>query len=420
MKKKKITFSEPNCRFGCPHFKSVGSVLNETCYCMKKGKKGRRLGKKDLKRRPPEWCPRRLKTPVCRIYGFKDEMHEALELDNRLNFEPDKHDWYFPSSHHYQLQSEFPLGMTAEQFYNALQEEPVESVLNGTPLKNGELIEIDDGLASHFFYCYSQSTLLDPMSGSGTSQAAAQSLGVRSLLYDLNPAPACGIGGWDALRDEVDDSADLIFLHPPYHNLIPYSGNMWGTPHKDDLSRCSSYPEFVEKLNYIVQKLFMALRRDGRLAILVGDIRTKGSFYSMQHDLMRVGQMEAFIVKGQYNCVSDTRSYKKPFIPVVTEYLLLFHKQDALFFPFAVRRETTVDLRKEDIPGLTWHHLIRLTMEELSGRAKLSDLGDRLAAHPKAKKNPHFRDRIRATAYEHPGQYISCGNGFYALNYAVA
>ena len=55
MKKKKITFSEPNCRFGCPHFKSVGSVLNETCYCMKKGKKGRRLGKKDLKRRPPEW-----------------------------------------------------------------------------------------------------------------------------------------------------------------------------------------------------------------------------------------------------------------------------------------------------------------------------------------------------------------------------
>lgn len=203
-------------------------------------------------------------------------------------------------------------------------------------------------------------------------------------------------------------------------NLIPYSGNMWGTPHKDDLSRCSSYPEFVEKLNYIVQKLFMALRRDGRLAILVGDIRTKGSFYSMQHDLMRVGQMEAFIVKGQYNCVSDTRSYKKPFIPVVTEYLLLFHKQDALFFPFAVRRETTVDLRKEDIPGLTWHHLIRLTMEELSGRAKLSDLGDRLAAHPKAKKNPHFRDRIRATAYEHPGQYISCGNGFYALNYAVA
>ena len=135
---------------------------------------------------------------------------------------------------------------------------------------------------------------------------------------------------------------------------------------------------------------------------------------------MRVGQMEAFIVKGQYNCASDTRTYKKPFIPVVTEYLLLFHKNDSLLIPLAVRRGSVVDLRREDAPALTWHHLIRLTMEEMGGRAKLSDLGDHLASHPKAKKNPHFRDRIRATVYEHPGQYISCGNGFYALNYAVA
>ena len=55
MKDKKITFSEPSCRFGCPHFKVVGSMLSETCYCMKKGKNGRRFKKKDMKRRPPEW-----------------------------------------------------------------------------------------------------------------------------------------------------------------------------------------------------------------------------------------------------------------------------------------------------------------------------------------------------------------------------
>lgn len=59
-------------------------------------------------------------------------------------------------------------------------------------------------------------------------------------------------------------------------------------------------------------------------------------------------------------------------------------------------------------------------MEELGGRAKLSDIGDLLAEHPKAKRNSHFRDRIRATVYEHPGQYIACGKGIYALNYAVA
>lgn len=263
-------------------------------------------------------------------------------------------------------------------------------------------------------------TLLDPMSGSGTSKAAADSMGVRSVLYDLNPAPAHGQGGWNALRDEVDDSADMIFLHPPYHNMIAYSGVVWGSPHRDDLSRCENYKDFIEKLNFVVKKLFLALRKDGRLAILVGDIRSKGCFYSIQQDLIRLGKPEAFIVKGQFNCVSDSRTYKKPFIPVVTEYLLLYHKPDALLIPFSLRRESSVDLRKTDTPALTWHHLIRMTMEELGGRAKLSDLGDLLSDHPKAKKNPHFRDRIRATVYEHPGQYISCGNGIYSLSYAAA
>lgn len=205
-----------------------------------------------------------------------------------------------------------------------------------------------------------------------------------------------------------------------YHNIITYSGSVWGRPHDDDLSRCTSYAEFMDKLNFVIKKLFLALRKDGRLAILVGDIRSKGRFHSIQHDMIRVGQTEAFIVKGQFNCTSDTRTYRKPFIPVVTEYLLLYHKAESLMIPFAVRRSALVDLRQADTPALTWHHLIRLTMEELGGRAKLSDLGDLLEHHPKAQKNPHYRDRIRATVYEHPNQYRPCGNGVYMLNYDVA
>lgn len=112
-------------------------------------------------------------------------------------------------------------------------------------------------------------TLLDPMSGSGTSKAAADRYQVRSLLYDLNPAPAYGKGNWNALKDEVEDSADLIFFHPPYHNMIQYSGNIWGTPHPDDLSRCENYSDFLEKLNHCIRKFFLALRKGGRLAILV-------------------------------------------------------------------------------------------------------------------------------------------------------
>ena len=262
--------------------------------------------------------------------------------------------------------------------------------------------------------------LLDPMSGSGTSKAAADSLGIKSVLYDLNPSPAAGIGNWNALKDEVHHSGDLIFFHPPYHNIVRYSGSMWGQAHPDDLSRCENYEDFLQKLNFVIKKLYMALRKDGRLAILVGDIRSDGHFYSMQNDIMKMGDFESFIVKAQYNCVSDNRTYKKPFIPIVTEYLLVYHKKDVLMIPFSRRVSNEVPLDNCDDVTLTWHHLIRMTMERMGGKAKLSDLGDMLEKHPKAKKNENYRARIRATIYEHKEQYTNYGDGVYGLNYEVA
>ena len=122
---------------------------------------------------------------------------------------------------------------------------------------------------------------LDPMSGSGTSQDVAEELHIPSVLYDLNPHPPKGIGNWNALKDEVAHSADLIFFHPPYHDIIRYSGNMWGRPHEDDLSRCENYEDYIEKLNYVIKKLYFSLRQNGYLAILVGDIRQKGIFHSI-------------------------------------------------------------------------------------------------------------------------------------------
>lgn len=263
-------------------------------------------------------------------------------------------------------------------------------------------------------------TLLDPMSGSGTSKFAADKLGIRSVLYDLNPNAPQGRGGWNALCDEVYESADIVFFHPPYHSMITYSGNMWGNPHPDDLSRCSSYKEFIEKLNFVLKKLYMSLRKDGRLAVLVGDMRLKGRFYSMQTDMMKLGEYESFIVKGQFNCVSDNRTYAKPFVPIVTEYLLLFHKQDVLMIPFSRTMSGRFDVSKKDDAALTWHHLVRLTMESIGGGAKLSTLYTMLEDHPKSLKNEHYKERIRATIYEHKDQYIFCGDGCYRLSYKVA
>ena len=262
-------------------------------------------------------------------------------------------------------------------------------------------------------------TVLDPMSGSGTTKAASDSFGVKSILYDLNPNAPFGKGGWNALKDDVEDSADLVFFHPPYHSIIRYSGDVWGKPHPDDLSRCENYPDFIEKLNFVIKKLYTALRKDGRLAILVGDIRLDGRFYSMQHNIMRIGDFESYIVKAQFNCGSDSRRYAKPFIPIVHENLLIYRKEDSLLFSFSKRIGNTFDISKKDLDVLTWHHLIRSMLEKMGGQAYLSDLYSALAEHPKAKKNVHFKERIRATIYEHKDQYIPTGNGSYMLTYKV-
>lgn len=263
-------------------------------------------------------------------------------------------------------------------------------------------------------------TLLDPMSGSGTSETAANNLGIRSVLYDLNPNPACGKGNWNALRDDVEDSADMIFFHPPYDQMVVYSGNMWGKPHPDDLSRCANYKEFIEKLNFVIKKLYMALRKDGRMAILVGDIRSRGEFHSMQNDMMKIGDYESFIVKSQFNCVSDSRRYAKPFVPIVTEYVVLLHKKDVFLVPFSKTLSSRFDVKEKDDVSLTWHHLIRMTLESVGGKASLQDLYLLLESHPKSQKNEHYRERIRATIYEHKDQYIPVSEGEYRLTYQVA
>ena len=134
---------------------------------------------------------------------------------------------------------------------------------------------------------------------------------------------------------------------------------------------------------------------------------------------MRMGDFESFLVKGQFNCVSDHRTYKKPFIPIVTEYALLLKKTDSLIIPFSIRQEGMFSIQNTDILALTWHHLIRMTLESIGGSGTLKDLYSLLKDHPKAKRNPHYQERIRATIYEHPGDYVSVSKGSFRLIYQI-
>ena len=80
----------------------------------------------------------------------------------------------------------------------------------------------------------------DPMVGSGTSVEVAREMGIEAYGLDLH-------SGFNILKtsilETVGKPSDLVLSHPPYHDLIPYSGSEWGRgggPHPDDLSRCAT------------------------------------------------------------------------------------------------------------------------------------------------------------------------------------
>ena len=58
------------------------------------------------------------------------------------------------SAHRYKLRLEFPLGLTAKQFYDAMLSDVSTCVTSEirNQVEYGEVIEIDDGLKPYYFY----------------------------------------------------------------------------------------------------------------------------------------------------------------------------------------------------------------------------------------------------------------------------
>ena len=67
------------------------------------------------------------------------------------NFNPNE-PYICPIESHYKLRRELPISMNAKQFFQAAQSELLEELLSDDDLSLGEVIEIDDGLRSYYFY----------------------------------------------------------------------------------------------------------------------------------------------------------------------------------------------------------------------------------------------------------------------------
>lgn len=148
-------------------------------------------------------------------------------------------------------------------------------------------------------------------------------------------------------------------------------------------------------------------------------IRQNGEFHSIANDVMTIGTMKSWIVKAQFSCSSSSRSYhsRHPLIPIVTEHLLLFQKENVFQIPYSFRKSGFFYLQKQDSKALTWFHLVCAVMEHLGGIVTLSQLYEELKDHPKAVNNKHYKERIRATLYEHRNEFLTNHRGSYRLSY---
>jgi hypothetical protein len=250
---------------------------------------------------------------------------------------------------------------------------------------------------------------IEIFAGGGTGFDVAKDLGyTNSVHLDLNPA----FGGWNALADDIPEGGDFVFLHPPYHNIIKYSGEVWGEPHPDDLSRCADYQDFLKKLNLVFQKVYTSIRHGGRYAVLIGDVRSKGEYYSIQRDMAWIGKLESHIIKAQHNCLSDRKTYSGKFIPIVHEHLLVFRKNDIWIVPVSITKTIEQDLRQTE--KITWRDLVQAAMEQLGGKASLNDLYNIIGKTKKAANNPHWKEKVRQVLQLHK-EFISVGQGCWEI-----
>lgn len=259
----------------------------------------------------------------------------------------------------------------------------------------------------NFFFPDSPPRLfLEVFSGGGTGQDVAKELGLRSIHLDLN-------NGWNALVDEIPYGADFVFSHPPYWDIISYQ--KYNGNHPDDLSLCSDYEEFVIKLDKVNAKIYQSLLNGGRHAILIGDVRKKGKYYSIIKDMTWFGDLESHVIKVQHNYLTKNKRYANHnFIPIEHEHLLIFRKNKV--WAVTLKRTITQEFDLRQFKNITWRDLIQGAIEWLGGKATLSEIYQVIDGSRKAQANKHWKEKVRQTLQLHDN-FKRVARGVWTLSY---
>lgn len=255
---------------------------------------------------------------------------------------------------------------------------------------------------------YKFDEISDYMSGSFTTKDVGKELNINTNCYDLNM-------GFDLVEDDIKERNNFIYWHPPYWDIIKYSGVMYGDkPLKNDLSHIKEYRDFIKAINYCLAKQFSSLKVGGRIVILMADVKKNHKLYSMLLDMNKLGTLEQIVIKEQINCVSDSKKYSNEnFIRIAHEYALVLRKDEPLILDYMIPKFGAMDLR--DSLNITWKDLVASMLENLGGNASLKTLYNCLEGYKKTNNNPNWKAKIRQVLQIYPNLFINVDKGKWKL-----
>ena len=235
-------------------------------------------------------------------------------------------------------------------------------------------------LSKEVFEWLKPACVADPMSGSGTTGDVASQMGIACWQGDLH-------SGFNALTDEIPFPVDLAWLHPPYHDMIVYSGQVWGNAHPDDLSRCPDYETFIKRLDQVSYSAYQALRSGGYLAVLVGDLKRKGVLFPIQRDMRWFGEPVNVIIKAQHNVESGRTQYGGSFVRIMHEYLVVTRKplQFVNAWLVGVRAAAVKQVDQRTIARQGWRSVVWTALSALGGHGPLQAIYEQIATHARAQ-----------------------------------
>lgn len=241
---------------------------------------------------------------------------------------------------------------------------------------------------------------VDVCEGGGTSRDVCHDMGVQYVGLDLHK-------GNDFTRDfvlsQLPRPADICFSHPPYANMIQYSGSVWGDgPIDGDTSLCE-VDEFLEKSQVMLLNQREATREGGIYTTLIGDMRKNGDYRSFQADFIQMmpkNELLNVVIKMQHNMMSNKTHYSgSRFIPIIHEYLLIWKKTAKPLF--AVTWDKAKEIKRQI--AATWRSAIRIALMRLGGRATLKEIYAEVEqiAQNLIKNNNNWQAKVRQQLQYH-------------------